>query len=252
MTGSIRWSRKDYATLGKAVSSFNRKINELEQEGKKLYLPVLLDYKEVKENILTRKELNRTINALKRFQKEGAEDIYRTEGGELLTKWEYKELKNLQRSARNKLNREITGMRLEGQPFPTTEETNLRFTLRNIEKLDTAEKSEFQRIKSRIEFVGSSDYEYKKALIWKENYMKTIERYSNYRGYDKLMKVLKRYQNPIAFFNLFKDNTETLIVDYLHYISDKMILQAQFNQLLREFGIDIEDSLEDIQELVEN
>lgn len=252
MAGSIRWSRKDYTALGKAVSSFNKKINELEQEGRKLYLPNLLDYKEVKEGILTRKELNRTINALKRFQKEGAEDIYKTQGGELLTKWEYKELKNLQRSARNNLNREIAGLRLEGQPFPSSEEINLRYTLKNIKKLDTAEKSEFQRIKSRIEFVGSSDYEYKKALIWKENYMKTIERYSNYRGYDKLMKVLKKYQNPISFFHFFRDKTETLIADYLHYISDQMILQAQFNQLLRELGIDIEDTLEDIQELIEN
>ena len=72
----IRWQRGDYITLGKAVSQFNKKINELQKEESKDYLPDTLEYKEVKENITTRKELNRVINSLRRFKKEGAEDLY--------------------------------------------------------------------------------------------------------------------------------------------------------------------------------
>ena len=37
-----------------------------------LYLPDIINYKEAKENITTRSELNRLINSLRRFNKEGA------------------------------------------------------------------------------------------------------------------------------------------------------------------------------------
>ena len=35
----------------------------------------MIDYKEAKSSILSRKELNRMISSLKRFNKEGAEDL---------------------------------------------------------------------------------------------------------------------------------------------------------------------------------
>ena len=99
----IRWKQKDYLSLGRAVSNFNKKINELNKEGKKLYLPETKNYNEIKNKILTRNELNRIIKSLKRFSKEGAEDIYTTKSGEQMTKWERGELANLQRNASRSL-----------------------------------------------------------------------------------------------------------------------------------------------------
>ena len=90
----IRWKRGDYIKLGKAVADFNRKITKLQAEENKLYLPNIIEYKEAKENILTRAELNRLVNSLRRFQRAGAEDLYVTEAGEELTKWERRELRN--------------------------------------------------------------------------------------------------------------------------------------------------------------
>lgn len=90
----IKWQQKDYVTLGKAVANFNKKINELNKEEKKLYLPDTINYKEVKENIVTRNELNRIIKSLKRFSKEGSEDIYTTKAGEQMTNWERQELRD--------------------------------------------------------------------------------------------------------------------------------------------------------------
>ena len=60
----IRWKKQDYLTLGRAVASFNKKINELNAEEKKLYLPQLQNYKEVKENTEQKTEVkvdNETI-----------------------------------------------------------------------------------------------------------------------------------------------------------------------------------------------
>lgn len=71
----IRWTRSDYARLGRAISDFNKKIKELETEENKLYLPESRNYKLEKKDIQTRAELNRVINSLKRFSNEGASDI---------------------------------------------------------------------------------------------------------------------------------------------------------------------------------
>ena len=43
----INWRKGDYISLGKAVSQFNRKINELQKEEKRNYLPELINYKDI-------------------------------------------------------------------------------------------------------------------------------------------------------------------------------------------------------------
>ena len=99
----IRWQQKDYLSLGRAVANFNKKINKLQSEEKKLYLPELKNYKDIKENIQTRSELNRVINSLKRFSKEGAEDLYVTKAGEKITKWERQELRKANKNCRKRV-----------------------------------------------------------------------------------------------------------------------------------------------------
>ena len=47
----IRWRQGDFIRLGQAVSRFNKKINELQAEENKLYLPETISYTEAKENI---------------------------------------------------------------------------------------------------------------------------------------------------------------------------------------------------------
>ena len=45
MISNIRWPKKDYLTLGKAVANFNKKIRELQTEENKLYLPEPVEYR---------------------------------------------------------------------------------------------------------------------------------------------------------------------------------------------------------------
>ena len=49
----IRWKKGDYIKLGQAVSRFNKRIKELEVD-EISYLPDMKDYKDLKENILSR------------------------------------------------------------------------------------------------------------------------------------------------------------------------------------------------------
>lgn len=76
----IRWRHSDYIKLGRAVSDFNKKLSLVSDDGEKSYLPQSLSYNQIKDNITTRKELNQLVKSLKEFKKEGAEDVYVTEG----------------------------------------------------------------------------------------------------------------------------------------------------------------------------
>lgn len=107
MESKIKFKKGDTIKLGKAVAEFNRKISKLQAEENNLILPEKLNYADEKENITTRRELNRRINSLKRFLKEGAEDIYTTQAGEKITNWERKELSLQKGIAKRRLQREL-------------------------------------------------------------------------------------------------------------------------------------------------
>lgn len=104
----IKWQQKDYLSLGRAVANFNKKINELNQEEKKLYLPELKNYKDIKGKIFTRQELNRVINSLRRFTNEGAEDPVYIKGNQIISKWEQQELGKQVKIAKRTLNKTIS------------------------------------------------------------------------------------------------------------------------------------------------
>ena len=171
----IRWKQGDYIRLGKAVSDFNKKINELQAEENNLYLPDLINYKEAKENITTRSELNRIINSLRRFKREGSEDIYTTEAGEEMTKWERRELGIQSRIAQTRLRAELKELNkpLESGfsrvQMGSQRAREIEAQIRNLKQIENKKGYEFKRLKERIQNIGTSDYIFKKATIYREN-----------------------------------------------------------------------------------
>lgn len=102
-TSQIRWKRKDYMLLGKAVARFNRKLDSLSGRN----LPKIKSYEEIKGQITTRKELNRVINLLNRFMREGSEELVLLPSGEKVTKWEKQEISNELRIAKANIRRQM-------------------------------------------------------------------------------------------------------------------------------------------------
>jgi tagatose-1,6-bisphosphate aldolase len=98
----IKWRKQDYLSLGRAVSNFNKKINELQKEEKKLYLPETVSYKDIKSKIYTRNEFNRVLNSLKRFSKKGAENPVLTRDYNVITKWEQQELRKTNKNCKKR------------------------------------------------------------------------------------------------------------------------------------------------------
>lgn len=201
----IRWKKGDYIKLGQAVSNFNKKIKALQVDERE-YLPDLRDYKELKDEIYSRKELNRVINSLKSFSKKGAEDIYTTEAGEELTKWEFREITKAR-------NRAIKSLTLEKEEILAGRKSigmgderlaSIEGTISSFENLKTKKGYEFKRVKERVLSLGETDKKLKQASVYRENFLKSLEEVKNFQNYDKLMNVLNKIKNPIKFFEFIK------------------------------------------------
>lgn len=245
MASLIRWSRSDYARLRGAVNQFNRKINELKTEENKLYLPDTINYQEAKENITTRSELDRTINSLKRFQRKGAESLYVTEAGQQMTKWERRELGIQKQIASRRLRAELSSLSLpmKGSNYSRIQmgserAREIQKQLENLNKIETTKGFDFNLTKLRIMKAGVSDYEMKKAITYRENYLQELEKYKNFQNYEKLEEKLKSITNPVAFYD-FMSNTE--LTKDLTYQSDQAYTQEEFNRFLNDLGIETED-----------
>lgn len=201
----IRWRHGDYVTLGKAVAEFNRKINELQTEENKLYLPEIQEYSNLKQDITTRKELNRIVKMLKTFNSDNA-SLYETESGEKITEWEYQQIKSNIRTAKRRLNKELAGIDKKSQPYTSQEETQIRGQLNNLNKFEKLTGYEFNRFRRRVRSMGSLDYNMRKAIVYRENYMKAIESLSSYENYPAFKKQLDSIRNPMEFYNFIQQS----------------------------------------------
>ena len=251
----IRWKKSDYIKLGKAVASFNRKINALDPNELK-YLPSMKNYKELKEEILSRKELNRIINALRRFDVAGMELKVTLPSGQELTKWEYKEIK-LARNRAIKLRKRQIEQVLNHEKFMGMGDEKIsqyKMSINYMNKLETKRGYNFKEAQKLIEKLGTNQYDLWRAEIYRENFMNALEEMSSYDNYDLLKQKLESINNPISFYE-FISKSETLR-DLFFYYKDKATSktyggfasnQDAFNEALVELKITTYQEIEERQ-----
>lgn len=204
----IRWKKQDYLTLGRAVASFNKKINELNVEEKKLYLPELQNYKEVKENITTRAELNRVINSLRRFSKVGAEELYITEAGEEITKWERRELGIMSRTAQRRLTMELKELEepniqgISRVQMGSIRQREIEAEIKRLKEIEKKVGYDFERLSRKIKILGASDYTLKMSYVYQQNFMEQLRNLAkNSEEFKEVYDKFAAIKNPITFFN---------------------------------------------------
>ena len=212
----IRWNRSDYARLSHAVRKFNKTINKLESIDRDI-LPEEMNYRELRDNIYSRKELNRIINSLRRFSKESQQQIVKIPSGEELTKWEVSELKKAQRRAianiqgkQREIVEDMTNV------MGDNEYKRLKRTRESIEDLFNRTGREFTRTAGRTLNWGRKDYDLLQAERYRTNYMNSLSRMSNYDHYELLVNKLEKIENPIRFFE-YIEKSETLSDLFLYY-----------------------------------
>lgn len=201
----IKWSRKDFANLSNAIRQFNKEVQKVKNINPGVNVPELRNYKEVKSNIYTRRELNRTINSLKKFSEVKQQEITKTKGGLELTRWEKQEINKAKNRAERRLTKEMKTLE-EKASFGTgnTRLNEVRSTLESYKRLNQKDTTpeDYRRISKSILKQGVSDYEMKKASIFQKNFIKAYSK----MGREKLVELAKSFKNPMDFWEFIKDS----------------------------------------------
>ncbi len=103
--------------------------------------------------------------------------------------------------------------------------------IRNLKSIETKRGFDFRSLKRRIQNIGTSDYSMRRAITYRENYIKDMEKYSHFDNYDKLVALFNKYKNPVSFYELLSKNEMT--VD-LTYQSEQYYSQQAFNSFLED------------------
>lgn len=223
----IRWRKEDSIALQRAINTFNRNIRKLKKvESKADYLPDIVNYQEIRDNIISRKEFNRVIKSLRNFSKQAASDIVETSGGQEITRWEYSEIKKSRRRAIRNLNIERNKIEqgLSSNLMGDKRIREIESTINNLNKLEQAKGYDFKRIKERAEALGNLDLELQRAITYKQNYLNALEQMSGYQNYDKLITELNKIKNPIKFYEYIQKSN--VLSDLFIYYKDKATSQT--------------------------
>ena len=172
--------RGDYISLGKAVAKFNRTINKLKAEENKVILPETIDYKEISERIVTKNELDRYIKNLRSFSESDAEEIYETKSGENLTFWERNILEEERKQAIKRMNFDL---KQNANIYDKDTIETINYNIKVMKNLENLTKSDFKDAVRKIHRLGATDYKYRQALQFRENFYKALESLENYRYY---------------------------------------------------------------------
>lgn len=86
----IRWSENDKKELSRLIKNYNAKIDyHAKKNGSKEGLPQKLKVREVKANIVSRNDFNRTLDKITLFLKRGGEQLLENKNAVKITKAEY-------------------------------------------------------------------------------------------------------------------------------------------------------------------
>ena len=229
MDSLIRWKKGDYIKLGQAISRFNKIINELEVDEKE-YLPELKDYKELKEHINSRKELNRVIKSLRNANIENLLNTRSLDSGEEISRWEYSELNKAKRRALNNLAKERETILSNRSSIGMGDErlSEIKAIEKSFNDLQNRTGPDLKRLKERIFSIGKSDYKLTKDKLFKDNFYKALEGISNFQNYDILKKKLDKIKNPTKFYE-YVSKSPVLMDLFLWYKESDSLFYGGFS-----------------------
>ena len=229
MDSLIRWKKGDYIKLGQAVSRFNKIINELEVDERD-YLPELRNYKEIKEHITSRKELNRIIKSLRRANIENLLATKSFDSGEEISKWEFQELNKAKRRAFRNLEKERESILTNRPSIGMGDErlSEIKAIETSFNELHEKTESDLKRVIDRIFSVGRSDYKLSKDKLFMDNFYKALEGVSNFQNYKILKNKLDKIKNPTKFYE-FVSKSPVLMDLFLWYKESDSLFYGGFS-----------------------
>ena len=223
----IRYNKELISKINKTVRNYNAKIRRLEKQNPYLSLPEKITSKSLRNITGSRKELNRTLEGLKRFSKRGVEENIILSSGEIISKYELKELKResarLQRNMTRRINElasttpKVAGIKAD-YTYAEMGDMHLnnlitkRDTLKRMSK-NIVKSGSFKNLKKLVENVRQKQ-EYQ-ISIFRNNYMDKMMSFQAYAiGYDK-----EKLNEMKAKINKLSDK------DFLKFFDDEKLMQ---------------------------
>ena len=228
----IRWTETDYSRLRSSINKFNRKVVRLKSQGL-TYIPDEVKYKDYKNMIKSRRDLEREIKTLDRFSRENASDLVYVESMEgkvPITRWQRNEI-NRRRGIINRRREEMAsrlkdvefsyqgkgmgykvsdlrmGTEIEGAfaPFVTFGTT--------ISNLDIKKKWNVVLNQSQ------SDYLAYRTNILRDNIINEMKKYYNINDISDVLKNIENMSDDELIMRFYRTggNFEPIYVDEEHY-----------------------------------
>lgn len=209
---AIRFDKSYNAEIARVVKNFNQKRNRAIQRGYR-YLPPKLTVSELKSRYTSRAQLNRDLNAYRRFNKEGdkALKVVETSGGAKAIKWEYDYLKNNLRYAKEFYDREIADASKLDTPMMVAkaEYINNLKSKRDYLNLEITElsQSQFRTFRNTInEYLYANE----RNMSGYRNWMNEVELIMRNLGYDNstINKFFEGFNEltPRQFLNMYRQS----------------------------------------------
>ena len=209
---AIKFDPAYNAEIRRVVKNFNQKRNRAIKRGYH-YLPPKLTTRELKSRYTSRKQLNRDLNLIKKFNTKGddALRVVETSGGAKAIKWEYEYLKKNLRYAKEFYDREIEdAARLDTPMMVAKSEylNNLR-SKRDYLNLELSElsQSQFRTFRNTInEYLYANE----RNLSGYRNWMNEVELIMRNLGYDNktINKFFEGFNEltPRQFLNMYRQS----------------------------------------------
>lgn len=222
---NIKWRLEDERELASVARDFNRKLGRLIDKNPKLssilpqfynpsteQLESSVNVNNLKQVITTRRDYNRILNMLKRFLKEGAEEIVDAPGNEYgsrTTKWHIREMGRLKAivNQRKKLRLEdINAIEMASSEGKLGYTVGERFGMGSAARNQLTPSQSFTPSQSQkdINFklaslMKQSDTGYynEKDAILKENFIRELKRNYNRKDVKKVISAIQEMDNDL-------------------------------------------------------
>lgn len=209
---AIKFDPAYNAEIRRVVKNFNQKRNRAIKRGYR-YLPPTLTVSELKSRYTSRKQLNRDLNLIKKFNAKGddALRVIETSGGAKAIKWEYDYLKRNLQYAKEFYDREISDAARLDTPMMVakSEYINNLKSKRDYLNLELAElsQSQFRTFRNTInEYLYANE----RNLSGYRNWMNEVELIMRNLGYDNktINKFFEGFNEltPRQFLNMYRQS----------------------------------------------
>lgn len=225
----IKWNATDEQRLKIAVREFNDKIKQLAKNpNKKNYLPDSVSYKELREGIKSRSELNRKLNSLGRFMKKGASKI-EVVNGTGITAWELHEAR-IEKSIAVRRYKEELAFLSSKQPkskyykkhsrvqMGSSRAKEIKAILKNMPQLSKLSGEGFFKAVARFHNIGTSDFLLRQNILYSQNYYKAMDiAFGRFKDYTYLKQLMQEKLPVNSMYNILMDYDEKLADIELKY-----------------------------------